>query len=153
MSQIGDTIDSLARPLTDDAGLDLLEVEVKGSGSRTRVRVVVDRKGGVDLAACQRLSRALGQALDEADPLRERYTLEVTSPGTDRPLRTARDFDRVEGREVSVTVSDGDEAQARTMRGVVVAAAPDALALRDAGGEIHEIAYEAITQAKQELRW
>ena len=74
-----------AQPLADAAGLDLVDVLVKGNGPRTLVRVVVDRKGGVDIAECQRLSKDLSKQLDDVDPIDARYSLEVTSPGVALP--------------------------------------------------------------------
>jgi ribosome maturation factor RimP len=147
------TVAALARPLADDAGLDLVEVRVTGEGTRRRVKVVVDRKGGVDLAACQALSRALGQALDDADPLPQRYTLEVTSPGTDRPLVDQRSFDRVEGRRVKAILREEDGESTREVRGTVTAAGEAAAVLTADDGTTVELPYDRIVKATQELPW
>ena len=155
MADLSATVDALVRPLADDAGVDLVDVEVKGEGSRTRVRIIVDRKGGVDVGTCQKISKALSRGLDEADPLAQRYTLEVTSPGTDRPLEDQRSFDRIEGRAVRVILrgDDGVPVDTRTVRGVVTAAGADAVQLTGADGEVHTVAYRDISKATQELPW
>ena len=85
MADLEQTDTELARPLAEESELDLVAVEIRGEGSRSRIRVVLDRKGGVDVGTCQRISRSLGRSLDALDPVNSRYTLEVTSPGTDRP--------------------------------------------------------------------
>lgn len=139
-----------AQPLADGAGLDLVDVQVKGSGPRTLVRVVVDRKGGVDLALCQRLSRDLSARLDASDPIAGRYSLEVTSPGVDWPLRTQRDFDRIEGRAVRVRRRSDDQEQELT--GTVHAAEADGV-LIDSGGKQERVSYDEIISAKQTLPW
>jgi ribosome maturation factor RimP len=124
-------------------------VQVKGAGSRMLVRIVVDRKGGVDLTTCQRLSRDLSAALDAANPIEGRYVLEVTSPGVDRPLADQAAFDRVEGRPVLVRRRDQPE-----VRGTVRAARADAVALDvDGCDEAVWVPYDEIVKATQELPW
>jgi ribosome maturation factor RimP len=140
-----------ARPLAEEAGVEVLDVEVKGSGPRTLVRVTVDRKGGVDLGACQQLSRALSARLDDADPIAGRYQLEVTSPGTSWPLREQRDFDRVEGRAVLVQRRE-TENRVVQLRGTVRQAAPQAVEL-DVDGTAVTVPYDEIVKATQTLPW
>lgn len=149
-------IRAAAGPLADAIGLDLVDVQVKGAGRRTLVRVMVDRKGGVDLAACEGLARDLSQRLDELEAtgeadLPDGYRLEVTSPGIDHPLRDARAFDRVEGRPVRVLRNAGD-GQVVEVDGTVKAAHDEAVVV-DVEGEAVEIAYAEIVKATQRLPW
>lgn len=148
---MGDTPPSIVRDLADAAAqrhdIDVLDVEVKGQGARQLVRVVVDRKGGVSVGACQELSRDLSSALDERDPIGGRYTLEVTSPGTDWPLTDQRSFDRVEGRDVLIHRRAGDRVE--QVRGTVVSADADAVVL----GDGTSVAYREIVTAAQALPW
>lgn len=149
---MGETPPSIVRDLADAAAqrhdVDVLDVEVKGQGARQLVRVVVDRKGGVSVGACQQLSRDLSSALDERDPIGGRYTLEVTSPGTDWPLTDQRSFDRVEGRAVLIhRRSAGDHVE--QVRGTVVSADADAVVLDDGTS----VAYREIVKAAQALPW
>ena len=152
---MGATPPSIIRDLADAAAwrhdVDVLDVEVKGQGARQLVRVVVDRKGGVSVGACQQLSRDLSEALDERDPIGGRYTLEVTSPGTDWPLTDQRSFDRVEGRDVLIhRRADGDRVE--QVRGTVVAADADAVTVDDGAGGA-TVAYREIVKAAQALPW
>lgn len=146
-----DTVRALVMPLAAAAGVDVVDVEVKGTGARRLVRVRIDRKGGVDLAACHRLSGALSAALDDADPFADRYALEVTSPGVDHPLEGQRAFDRVEGRGVLVrrAAADGDVVD---VRGTVRTAGPEQVVL-DVDGDEVAIPYQAIVHATQALPW
>ena len=155
MSDTTARVRALAEPLAGAAGLDLVDVEVKGSGPRTLLRVKVDRKGGVDLATCQTLSRDLSARLDDEDPIAGRYTLEVTSPGVDHPLTDRRAFDRVEGRAVLVHASQPTEEvpdRILQIRGTVVAAEVDAVVL-DVEGEQVRIPYADVAKATQTLPW
>lgn len=153
MSDPQTMIQQMAQPLAAGAGLDLLDVEVKGSGSRTRVRIIVDRKGGVDVGTCQKLSRAVEAELDDVDPLRSRYTLEVTSPGTDRPLRSRADFDRIEGRTVRIRLTAEDDGERPDVIGAVRAATDDHVVVEDKAGDTHQVGYDDIDRATQELPW
>lgn len=150
MNDVTEVVRGYAEPLAVDAGLDLVDVEVKGAGPRTLVRVKVDRKGGVEVAECQELSRNLSRKLDDSDPIDNRYQLEVSSPGVNHPLRTQRDFDRVEGREVVVRRRGADAAD--ELKGTVVQAA-DAEVVLDAKGTRTAVAYADIENATQALPW
>ncbi len=83
-------LERLATRVTAEAGLELVEVSLRGSSRRRVVRVDIDRAGpdGVGLQDCQRVSEALGLELDREELLHSGYTLEVSSPGIDRPIRT-----------------------------------------------------------------
>src|SRR5688500_5689872 len=137
----------LAEGLAGASRLGLIEAAGKGQGSRRVVRRTLDRKGGVDLAACQDLSRAISARLDEADPVPGRYTLEVSSPGVTHPLEGRRAFERVEGRLVRVLRQDAPE-----LTGAVRAADDEAVVL-DVDGEDVRVPYVQIVKATQALPW
>ncbi|HLX87663.1 MAG TPA: ribosome maturation factor RimP, partial [Acidimicrobiales bacterium] len=112
-----DELFDLLAPTVASFGLELLDVEVK---SRL-VRVVVDGPGGAGLSAISDATRAVSAALDGHDPMPgERYTLEVSSPGVERPLRTPEHFARAVGETVSVRTRAG-EAGERRVTGVLTA--------------------------------
>ena len=94
-------------PAVTAAGFDLEDVEVVAAGRRSVVRVVVDHDGGIDLDAVAEVSRVVSDVLDASDATGSTpYTLEVTSPGVDRPLTEPRHWRRAVGRLVSVPVSE-----------------------------------------------
>jgi ribosome maturation factor RimP len=153
---MGDTPASVIRDMAHeharDEGADVLAVDVKGEGSRRLVRVVVDRKGGIPLDVCQRISRRLSRQLDAADPIAGRYTLEVTSPGVDWPLGDREAFDRVEGREVLIH-RRGEGERVEQIRGRVVHTGPQAVEIdNDKAGTV-AVAYDDIVKAAQSLPW
>ena len=97
-----DRLRSVLDPVVTDAGFDLEDVSVSAAGRRQVVRVVVDRDGGVDLDAVADVSRVVSEALDADDVAGDTpYTLEVTSPGVDRPLTEPRHWRRAAGRLVA----------------------------------------------------
>jgi ribosome maturation factor RimP len=107
---------ALLEPLVVAAGLDLEEIKVTAAGQRRQLLVVVDADEGVQLDAVAQLSRELSEALDASDTMGEsEYLLEVSSPGTDRPLTEPRHFRRNAGRLVKLQLKERGELIARIM--------------------------------------
>lgn len=102
------TLHDLADGVVSGVGLELVELSLRGPSTNRALRIDVDRPGaqGVTLEDCQRVSAALGQALDAADVIDSRFVLEVSSPGVDRPIRTEADFRRNTGRRVLLTTRE-----------------------------------------------
>jgi ribosome maturation factor RimP len=131
-----DTLERLAVPVVRAAGMDLEEMQLTPVGRRRVLRVVVDAPGGVGLDDIALVSQALSAELDAAGCMGDMpYTLEVTSPGVDRPLTAPRHWQRNVGRVVKVAVAapgDGPAANARhVVSGRVLAA--------DGGGVVLDI--------------
>jgi len=142
---------ALAEPVAADQGIDLVDVEVKGPRNRRVVRLVADAEGGLDIDRIAELSRVVGDAIDDVVP--GTYTLEVTSPGTDRPLRRPRDFARNVGREVRVqrTQAAAQDAPGE-VTGTVVEATDDVVRLDVKGDEV-VVAIDDIDHGKVVLPW
>jgi len=91
-------------------GVTLVELEVQKGKGKWLVRFYIDREGGeedgVDVEDCAEVSRAISKLLDAKDPIDSPYTLEVSSPGLERPLRRAEDFKAYAGSEVKIRVKD-----------------------------------------------
>ena len=99
----------LLEPGVASQGVDLVEVELAPSKRRTVVRIVVHSAGGVTHADCARVTRAVGNILDESEAFPGSYLLEVSSPGMERVLKTPREFDVFRGRAVRVHLRDAPE--------------------------------------------
>jgi ribosome maturation factor RimP len=87
-------------------GLELADVVCMGQGSRSVVRVFIDKPEGVTLEDCERAHKALGPALDVADPFPHAYTLEVSSPGLDRPFKRIQDYHRAIGKRLTLKLRE-----------------------------------------------
>lgn len=107
----------------EELGLELVEIQWAGSRSRPIIRVRVDRpdavpgEGGVSVDECATVSRSLEPWLDEHEDVPQRYVLEVSSPGVDRPLRKDRDFRRFAGERVAIRGHDVLAGRARRLEG------------------------------------
>ncbi|MBW3658294.1 MAG: ribosome maturation factor RimP [Actinobacteria bacterium] len=146
---------ALVSPVAEAQDVDLVDVEVKGQGNRRVVRLVADAEGGLDVDRIAALSRAVGETLDADDVIPGSYTLEVTSPGADRPMRSARDFRRNVGREVRV-VRTKEAAQAPDVkgevRGTLVAVDDDQVTVEVSGDE-QQVPLAEIDHGKVVLPW
>jgi ribosome maturation factor RimP len=145
---------SVIEPVVAAQGLELFDVEQNGGV----LRVTVEREGGVDMDAIAATTRAVSRALDEHDPINGRYTLEVSSPGLERPLRTPAHFAWAVGRPVSVKTVPNHPA-GRRLSGTVTAAddasvtiALDAAA-DGAPGETVTLALTDIEKARTTFEW
>jgi ribosome maturation factor RimP len=97
---------SMAERVASSEGLYLVDVELKGGRSNPLVRVYIDKAGGITHADCQTVSEQLGVMLDVEDPFPGSYTLEVSSPGLDRELRKASDYQHFAGRRARVILRE-----------------------------------------------
>ncbi|MBW3621062.1 MAG: ribosome maturation factor RimP [Actinobacteria bacterium] len=146
---------ALVGPVAEAQAVELVDVEVKGQGNRRLVRLVADADGGLDVDRIASLSRAVGDVLDTEDVIPGGYTLEVTSPGADRPMRSARDFRRNVGREIRVVRTEEAASVPDVkgeVRGTLVAADDEAVRL-EVDGETESVALAEIDHGKVVLPW
>ena len=102
MSKITDLTAELARPVVEACGCTLWDVEyIKEAGS-WYLRLYIDKEEGVSINDCEAVSRGVDPLLDEADPIQDPYTFEVSSAGADRPLKKPEHFEAFMGAEVDV---------------------------------------------------
>ena len=141
-------VEPLVTPVLDAAGLDLYDLELAGGV----LRVLVDREGGADLDAIAAVTRALSRTLDEHDPIQGRYTLEVSTPGLERPLRTATHFRGAVGAAVKVKTRPGVEGD-RRVDGTVTAAEDDVVTITADDGTSRTLRYDDIERARTVFVW
>ena len=91
----------LAQPIVEALSFELVDVEFLKEGANWYLRVYIDKPGGIAIEDCQAVSEQLSDRLDEADPIKQSYMLEVSSPG-ERPLKKDRDYERFKGESVEV---------------------------------------------------
>jgi ribosome maturation factor RimP len=140
---IVERVREVVEPLLARQSLTVYDVEHTGSA----LRITVDAPGGVDLEAIAHATRLISVALDEHDPIPSKYTLEVSSPGLERPLRTPDHFANAVGSKVSVKTNarvDGE----RRIKGTLVAADAEGITVDD-----HTLRYDEIEKARTVFEW
>ena len=142
MSKITELTAELARPVVEACGCTLWDVEyVKEAGS-WYLRLYIDKVGGVSIDDCEAVSRGVDPLLDEADPIPDAYTLEVSSAGADRPLKKPEHFAAFMGAEVDVKFYKAVNGQ-KSVTGI--------LAGYDDGAVTLQVGSDETTYDKQEI--
>lgn len=142
---LAQTLTELLTPVVAEAGLFLEGVETTRAGRYSTVRVVVDLVDGpgeIDLDTVGQATVAISTALDEADPVKGQYQLEVTSPGAERTLTTPRHFRRAQGHTVHLVLAGGEE-----LRGRLSGVTESSLEL-EADGTSREVALDQVDSAQ-----
>ncbi len=147
----------------EELGFELVDLERVGSRARPIFRAYIDRpdsrpgEPGVSLEDCARVSRALEPFLDEREDVAERYVLEVSSPGVERPLVRRRDWERFAGSEVRVKGREPLAGRGRRLEGVLLgvsgAEGEERVRLRLPDGEEVEVALAEVSGANLVFRW
>ena len=104
--EIPDRVRALADPILMNAGMELVEIEYRREARGWVLRLYIDKEGGVTLDDCSRVSQEVGRELDVEDFISTPYTLEVSSPGLTRPLKSEKDFIRYRNRLVKLRTID-----------------------------------------------
>lgn len=122
-------------PLADKNGLELVTVEIAGTTKNPILRVYLDTlEGGINLDQLAAAQEWVDEAVEELDPFKESYVLEVSSPGIDRPLRKKTDFERYAGEEVVVHLKPG---QAKTkQKGLLIGVEGEDIVIEDKGERV-----------------
>ena len=164
LAQPLETIRAIADRVAQARGLEVWDIQSRREATGHVVRVFIDRPGpaatpdeSVSVEDCEQVNRELSTILDVEDPLPFAYTLEVSSPGLDRPLRSAGDYARFAGRLAKVVVSeavDNQKAFEGRLRGVEGdTTLGDVVLLESANGRIHRLPLRLITRGRLEVEF
>ena len=142
---------AIVAPIASDLGLDLYDVELRGGTLRITIDTPPGSSGGVTLDTLALVTRMVSRDLDHDDPMPGHYTLEVTSPGLERSLRTPVHFQREVGKVVALRLRDTVNGE-RRIQGALTAAGDTDITL-DIDGEPRTVAYDQIDRARTVFEW
>ena len=134
----------LLEPKVEALGYELVHVTMAGSANRM-LRMYIDAPGGITVDDCERVSRHVSDLLDVEEPIHGKYTLEISSPGLDRPLVKPEHFEHVQGRDVFIRMQ-GLHLGRRNFRGSLLDAGRKAV-LVQVDGEPYELPYSDMEKA------
>lgn len=142
-------IEEAIQPVLRDHGLELVDLDWRPHRPRAALRVFVDKRGGVGIGDCERVSREIGDVLDVSGLISQAYDLEVSSPGLDRQLRREREYRWAIGKPIRCWLAGGAEVQGRLAEVGV-----ERLTLERSGERV-EVARADITKARldAEVPW
>lgn len=150
-------ITSVAQPLLDSLGLELVELEFRKEGHGMVLRLFIDKPGGILLDDCAEVSRELSELLDVEEVIDCNYNLEVSSPGLNRPLTKPSDYERYAGRLVKVRtfemVEDNAGNKRKTFLGELLGLKDGVVSLNLKEGQSASIPLEKIARTNLEFEF
>ena len=129
MSARQQLLSELITPVVEALGCDLWGIEYLSQGRHTLVRIYIDKEDGIGVEDCEKVSRQVSSLFDVEDPVAGQYTLEVSSPGMDRPLYTVEQYQRFVGEQVAIKLSRAFEGR-KKFSGQLVAVENDELVVQ-----------------------
>jgi ribosome maturation factor RimP len=154
-------VTAIAEQAAAPAGIEIVEVELKGSGRNHLLRIYIDRPEGVTHADCELVSREVSTVLDVEDPIPGTYELEVSSPGIERKLGKWQDWQRFAGKKVKVVLKepvepdshDVKQQELRHFDGVISRAEDHTVTVELAGGIHVTFPVEQVDHANLKFEW
>lgn len=146
---------TLTEPVITDVGIELVDIEYGGGRGGHILRFLIDKPSGVTLDECVMMNKKIAEILDIEEPIPHRYTLEVSSPGMDRPLKTVRDFERAAGKRVKIITSIPIE-NTTVHVGRLEACEPGTVMISvscSPNGQYRSIPLDVIQKAHREVEW
>ena len=144
---VADNAHDLLEPLFRGRGLEIYDLTYGGGV----LRIIVDKPGGVCLDEVADASKVASRLLDDSDLVTGRYTLEITSPGLERPLRQPDHYARAVGEIISVKLGPQVEGE-RRIQGVLMECDDDGITVK-VDGVFHQMAFADITKARTVFEW
>lgn len=138
---------ALLQPTVNDLGYELVGVEYHPNSVNALLRVYIDKVGGINLDDCVAVNEQVSGILDVEDPISGKYTLEISSPGLDRPLFSLNDFVRFVGSQAKIRLSRPIGRQ-RNFKGQILSVNENRIAIEDNDGKINELDYNFIEVAR-----
>jgi len=138
----------LLEPVVEAAGYDLVAVEYITGSRRPLLRLSIDKPGGVSASDCSKVTREISPVLDVEDPIDSAFVLEVSSPGMERPLQRAQDFDSFKGSKVRLRLTEGYPR--RRFSGVLMGMQDGRVGV-EIGEDQHWFPFEDVQQARLSL--
>jgi ribosome maturation factor RimP len=153
-------IEQIVAPVAEAAGLEIVEIELKGSGRHQMLQIVIDKPGGITHADCELITREAGEQLDAVDPIAGPYQLEVSSPGVERALKKWKDWERFTGQKVKVVLREPvtlpDSAkplEVKHFEGVVKSAENQSVTVELPGGKQVTFPFDQVSRANLKFEW
>jgi len=147
----GKRLDTLVRPSIAALGYELVGIDYRPARGGATLRLYIDSDDGITVDDCERVSHQVSGVLDVADPIPGHYTLEVSSPGLDRPLFTPADYARFAGQEVRLRVRETTDGR-HTYTGTLTGVREDVVVIEEDGVEV-SFPMESIARANLVPRW
>lgn len=149
MSKIEEKVENLVKEKIEKIGYELYDVEYSKEGKDYYLRIFIDKKEGIDLNDCEKVTNEINDLLDNANYIKEQYFLEVSSPGIERVLKKDKHLEQNIGKEVNIKLFKKDENGKKEYQGILKAFNENEIELE----ENNKIARKNIAQIKTIYHW
>lgn len=149
-------VEEIARRVGESEGIEIVEVDLKGSGRNHLLRIVIDKPTGVTHGDCEFITQQVGTILDVEDPISGSYQMEVSSPGVERKLRKWTEWERFVGKPAKVVLREPitvSEKELKHFEGVIAGARDNTIAVELPGGEQVVFPFEQVDRANLKFEW
>lgn len=149
-------IEQIVLPVAEAAGIEVVEIELKGAGRHQMLLIVIDKPGGVTHGDCELITREAGDQLDAVDPIAGPYQLEVSSPGVERALKKWKDWERFVGKKVKVVLKEpvlAGGAEVKHFDGVVSRSEDQTITVEQDSGVPVSFAFDQVSRANLKFEW
>ena len=149
MSKIEEKVENLVKEKIEKIGYELYDVEYSKEGKDYYLRIFIDKKEGIDLNDCEKVTNEINDLLDKANYIKEQYFLEVSSPGIERILKKDKHLSQNIGKEIHIKLFKKDENNKKEYQGILKAFNENEIELE----ENNKIARKNIAQIKTIYHW
>ena len=147
--EILDRVRFMVDPILSTQGMELVEVEYRREGNGWVLRLYIDKEGGITVEDCSRVSQEVGRSLDVEDFISTPYTLEVSSPGLNRPLKSRRDFSKYRNHLIKLKTVDPIQNR-RHFKGKLTGVSETWIEI-EVAGEVFQIPLSNVAKANLEI--
>ncbi len=147
MANIEENVEKLLKPIIEEEGYELYDVEYAKEGKEYYLRIFIDNEKGININDCEKINNAITDKLDEADYIKEQYYLEVSSPGIERVLKKDEHLEKNIEQEIKVKLFKKDENGKKEYTGKLKEFDKDKIIIEDK--ELIEIQRKSISQIKK----
>ena len=153
MANIEEKVENLIKDKIEKIGYELYDVEYAKEGKEHYLRIFIDKKEGIDLNDCEKVSNEINEVLDQADYIKEQYYLEVSSPGIERVIRKDSQLEKNMGVEIQVKLFKKDELGKKEYTGILKSYNKDELIIENEENQEITLQRKNISQIKTVYKW
>ena len=153
MANIEEKVENLVKPIIENIGYELYDVEYAKEGKDYYLRIFIDKKDGIDLNDCEKVSNEINEILDKADYIKEQYYLEVSSPGIERIIRKDAQREKNIGVEIQVKLFKKDEQGKKEYTGTLKSYNKDEITINLNDNKEIKLQRKNISQIKTVYKW
>ena len=145
---VAEKVSDLVSPLCSSANVELVDIELNGGV----LKIVIDQSEGLNTEVLADMTREISRQLDHEEPVPGLYTLEVTSPGLERPLKKPQHFEKAVGSLITLKKVPGSSGE-RRIEGILKSTSSTGISVEQEDGSFHEVSFELIQKARTVFVW